>query len=214
VYFAAWRYDRDRLDALRVRGVSRLVTPPAIELISVEEFEAHARLEPDDVMESHLRAERLRAAREWVEAHTGRALLTQTWSWTVDRLPSWTAPILLPKVPLINVVSIITTDSVGTATTLAPANYLVDAGAEPGRLTLAMSGVWAATEVRPYSGLTVTYRAGYGEDPQDVPAVFHIAVLLLAAELHERREGATDLANLAEVPFGVHGMLEPYVVLR
>jgi uncharacterized phiE125 gp8 family phage protein len=155
---------------------------------------------------------RLQAAREYVEQYTGRALLQQTWSYTVDALCDWTAPLLLPVAPLMAVTSITVTDPTDAATVIAGASYRVETGSVPARIVLdADIGYWVPNP-RTYSTLTVLYTAGYGTEPDDVPAVFRHVIMLLASEFSERLEAATDL-KLMEVPFCMR-LLDSYVVYR
>lgn len=206
----AWRYDRDRLASARSRGVSTRVVAPTVEPVDLDLFRAHARM-PESSSEMELWLIRLQAAREWVERYTGRALLQQTWSYTVDALCDWSAPLLLPVAPLIAVTSITVTDPTDVGTVLAGASYRVEAG-EHGRVVLDTEvGFWVPNP-RTYSTLTVLYTAGYGTSPDDVPAVFRHVIMLLASEFSERLEAATD-QKLMEVPFCMR-LLDPYVVYR
>jgi uncharacterized phiE125 gp8 family phage protein len=176
--------------------------------VTVDQLKRHSRIEPSSI-DYDLLPLRIQAARQWVEAYTGRALMTQSWSYSVDWVPDGSLPLLLPKMPLIDVTSIKTYDTEDVETIVLSTNYRVDVTTEPGRVLLDTAvGYWAANP-RPYGSTVVLYRAGYGTTEESVPAVFRHAVLLLAAELCERLEGATDL-KLADVPFGVRALLDPY----
>ncbi len=206
-------YDRERLDAWRTRGVSKLVTPPDVEPLDVDLLLRHSNRDDNIRLDADLMPLRIQAAREFVERYTGRALITQTWSYTVDWLTDWSGYLLLPRVPLIDVTSITTTDSENVAAVLATSTYRVEAQSEPGRLVLNTGTSFWSSAPRQYSSLAVVYRAGYGAAAENVPATLRHVIMLLASEFSERLEAASDL-TLGEVPFGIRSLLDPYVVIR
>jgi uncharacterized phiE125 gp8 family phage protein len=205
------RLDRDRLEAWRARGASQLVTPPAVEPVDVDLLLRHSNRPNDSRLDYDLMPLRIQAAREWVEQYTGRALITQTWRYTVDYLTNWSGLLLLPKSPLIDVTSIIATDPEDVETTLSASDYRVEAAA--GRVLIDTAVGYWVTNPRQYAALSVTYRAGYGATAESVPATFRHVIMLLASEFSERLEAASDL-KLADVPYGVKALLDPYVVVR
>ena len=204
--------DDERLQAWRARGTSTLVSAPAIEPITVALLKKHNRFS-DSSLDADLLPIRITAARDWCERYTGRAFITQTWSYSVDWHADGLTPLLLPKVPLIDVLSIKSYDPDDVETTVSSSNYRVDTTTVPGRVLLdAPVGYWVSNP-RLYGSLVVQYRAGYGATADSVPALIRHAIYLLAAELCERLEAASDL-ELAEVPLGVRALLDPYVVER
>lgn len=205
---AVRRYTGEALEAWRARGVSTLVTAATDEPVTVDTLKRHSRLS-DASIDYDLLPLRIQAARQWVEAYTGRVMMTSTWAYTVDWLADGLVPLLLPRVPLIDVTSIKTYDAEDVETTVSAANYRVDISTQPGRVLLDTSvGYWAANP-RYYGGVVVTYRAGYGATEDAVPAIFRHAILLLAAEMTERLEGGSDL-KVEEIPFGIRALLDPY----
>jgi hypothetical protein len=48
--------------------------------------------------------------------------------------------------------------------------------------------------------------AGWGDDPEDVPADTRYAILRVAAELDRFREGVTD-QRISEIPRGIDALL-------
>jgi uncharacterized phiE125 gp8 family phage protein len=208
---AAWRYDRERLASARSRGVSTRVIAPTVEPVPLDLFQRHTR-GAEASSEMDLWLIRLQAAREYVERYTGRALLQQTWAYTVDALEDWAAPLLLPVAPVMAITSITVTDPTDTATVITGASYRLETGSEPARIVLDTDiGYWVPNP-RAYSTLSVLYTAGYGTAPDDVPAVFRHVIMLLASEFSERLEAATDL-KLMEVPFCMR-LLDSYVLYR
>ena len=186
-----------------------LITGPAEEPVTVAEAKAHLRVDLPD--EDTLIEGLIAAARQWVEQYCRRALVTQTWEWRADWWPG--KPIYLAWPPLASVTSIKGTDESGNETTVSASNYLVDAGSEPGRVTLKLTGSWPATEVKP-GGVAVRYVAGYGA-ASAVPRVFKQAILLIVGHLYENREDVVvGNVQAVNVPGGAKMLLWPYRVMR
>jgi uncharacterized phiE125 gp8 family phage protein len=76
----------------------KLVTPPAVEPVTLAEAKAHLRLDTavDDAYVSAL----ITASRERVELFLRRALITQVFEFAVDDFPAYDRAIDLPRPPL------------------------------------------------------------------------------------------------------------------
>jgi uncharacterized phiE125 gp8 family phage protein len=174
-----------------------LVAAPAQEVVSRNEFAAHARVDPSlaavpvqqDWMDSSVEA-----AREWAETFTGRQFITATWELWLDSFPRW--EIRLPKAPLQQVVSVKYLDDQGVQQTLvedtgAGGDYLVDAPAGPeaqrGGITPAYQKIWPVTR-RQENAVKVQFKGGYGLTFAAVPFAIRRAIMVAAAEMWERRE--------------------------
>jgi uncharacterized phiE125 gp8 family phage protein len=96
----------------------KLVTPPAIEPVTLAEAKAHLRLdtESDDGYVPAL----ITAARERVELFLRRALITQVFECTVDDFPAHDRAIDLPRPPLQSVEWIKYPDTAAVLQTLDP----------------------------------------------------------------------------------------------
>lgn len=204
-----WPTRSHRLAAWRANGVSTLVTAPVTEPVSVSTLKLHSRITSNE-MDDVLLPLRITAARQWVEHYTGRALITQTWRYTIDALPTYGTSILLPWVPLISVTSITTYDTTNVSAVMTSTDYLVDVATEPARVVLNAGFSWPSG-LREAGGAVIVYVAGYGDAEENVPAPIRHAILLLAAEWNERIEATTDL-KLAEIPIGIRALLDPYRV--
>lgn len=187
----------------------KLVTPPTIEPVTLAELKLHARVDhdTDDALLSAL----ITAARQWAEAYTGRAFMTQTWRLALD-LPELAATaqpgaLRLPRAPLQSVTTIYAYDDTDSATLWAAANYFVDTQSEPGRVVLRSGACWPLP-TRTGNGIVVTYVAGYGGSADAMPAPLRTAILQLAAFWYERRGDALD-GDMA-VPAAVAALLSPY----
>jgi uncharacterized phiE125 gp8 family phage protein len=187
-----------------------LVTPPALEPVTLLEAKAHARIDStaDDALVTNL----IIAARQWAERTTGRAFITQTWKLAIDMLPIekyWpddAHSINLPRSPLQSVTSVQYYDDNDAATLWATSNYFVDTSREPGRLVLRSGSVWPSP-TRVANSMIVTYVAGYGSDASSVPEPIKTAIRELVGHLYEHRGDET-----APPCFAAQALLNPYRV--
>lgn len=183
-------------------GLVRTVAP-SVEPVTAQEALDHLRL--DAVTEYNLIEALVTAAREHVEQVTARALITQTWQLTLDAFPTVIRP---PRPRLQSASSLQYVDTNGTTQTLATSEYRVDTQQEPGRITEAFGQFWPST--RDVTGaVTLTYVAGYGDAPSDVPQPIKQAMLLLIGSWYEQRQSTADREQV-EHPFAVNSLLWPY----
>ena len=149
-----------------------LVTAPALEPITIAEAKAHCRIDVDD--ENDLLDGLIRAGRQWIEAFTHRALMTQTWDEKRNQFPIDEDVIVLPMAPLISVTSITYLDTAGSTQTWSSALYTVDAPAgphaRPGWVYPIYGGIFPATQGIE-NAVTIRFVAGYGATAATVPAV-------------------------------------------
>jgi uncharacterized phiE125 gp8 family phage protein len=191
---------------MRPEVTSLLITPPAVEPVSLDEAKLHLRVdgqEEDDLITGYLTA-----AREVCEDESRRAFITQTREAVLDCWPA--APwIALPRSPLQSVVSIKYTDSQGVEHTWPSSEYIVDTASSPGRVRLAYGKWWPWATLQPGTAIRVRYVAGYGDDAADVPQKYRQAIKLLVGHYYENREAVTAQVrfNLAPIPLGVRSLL-------
>lgn len=186
---------------------------PTDEPIAVREvYEDHLRGYDFDTESAYV-TRLVATARRDGERFTRRSWMPQTWRMSLDRFPlsypNLTYPfvgstaashwedngaILLPRGPLIEVVSVGFIDGDGVSQTLAPTDYVLsDAGREnlPSRLTPAYGTIWPVTRWQT-DAVQVTFRAGYllsGGSPEeaDVPEDLIHGLLLMVGELYKIR---------------------------
>lgn len=189
-----------------------LLTGPAEEPATVAEAKAHLRVDTaeDDTLIGYL----ITAAREHVESHCRRALVTQTWDLFLDDYPAGDE-IALPWPRLRSVESIQYHKEDGTSATFSSSNYAVDTASEPGRVALASGASWPTAELRPVNGFQVRFQAGYGA-AGTVPRAIKQAILLIVGALYENREQivVAQGVNISALPFGAWALLGPYRVYR
>jgi len=188
----------------------RVVTPPAIEPVTLSEFKLQARVDGND--EDTLIARYIKTAREHVETILRRALITQTLMLALDNWWIGEQELLMP--PLQSVTQVTYRDVNGTEHTLSSTNYVVDTVSDPGRIRFAKGVSHPNVELWPYAPVKITYVAGYGSDAEDVPEPIRQAVRMLAAHYYENREAIyiERGGNMQMLPFAVDALLAPYRV--
>ena len=183
-----------------------VVTP-----VSLEEFSAHLRLAhgfPDDGAEDALLDLYLRNAAAAVETRIGRALIRrgfrlQVTGWNRD------GHMVLPVGPVAAVASVrfVLADDV---IELPAGSWVLEPGTGRQRLTGAAGG--ALPPVPDGHAVELTFDAGFGVAPADVPGDLRHAVMLLAAHHYEERYGDTGARH--GMPLAVQALLETWRPVR
>ena len=182
--------------------------------VSLQKQQSRVVVPDDDV----LFAIYVKAAREYVEAQTNRALLQQTWRASFSHFPRWapgmahsgfyggpygygyshcglfgfgfTAPLILPRPRLIGIGSVTYYDINGVQQTLDPSLYTTSFDAEPATLSPVFGSWWPIAQPNRPDAVQVTYTAGYGNTAAAVPADLQLAILMIAAHSYENREAS------------------------
>lgn len=194
-----------------------LAAAPASEPVTRDEAKAHARIEHD--FEDALVDAFITAARLRVEADTLRALVTQTWTATLDRWndhvagdewegwPFVQSPtprrVRLARPPIASITSLVV-----DGTTIASANYALRHGNE-----LWIKSDVADSEAELGAGIVITYVAG--QAAADVPADLKLAVKLMFAHFYAVRETTSPQGIYHQVaPHGYEALIAPHRVLE
>jgi uncharacterized phiE125 gp8 family phage protein len=187
---------------------SILLTPPAGEPVSLADMKAFLRVEHD--ADDEVIAALIASARLHIETQTRRALLTQTWRLTRDVWPSGGVLPLLP-VPLIEVEAVRVFRADGGADGLDPQIFALDKASAPARLGFTPGSLPAPG--RALAGIEFDIVAGYGDEPDDIPAPLVQAVQLLVAHWHENRALIGASGEVASVPASVAALIAPFRVV-
>lgn len=157
---------------------------PALEPISLAL--AHLQCKPSSADEDELLSLYIAAAREEAETRTRLALITQTWEQTLDAFPCGGVAIKLLKPPVLEIVSVQYIDANGDVQTMAANSYLLDRRVSPGWLLPADGASWpvAAAVI---DAVTITLRAGFGPQPENVPASIRHWMLMAVTTSYESR---------------------------
>jgi uncharacterized phiE125 gp8 family phage protein len=171
-----------------VIGRLRVVTPPASEAITLAEAKAHLRVTSGS--EDAIIARHIRAAREYAEHLTQRAIGVQALELRLPSFPAGGGPIELARPPVISITSIEYRDADGVAQTLTSATYEVRNSEAGARVVVATPGAsWPETD--PLDGeVVVTYAAGY--TAQTLPASTASFMLLEVGTLYANRESTAE----------------------
>jgi uncharacterized phiE125 gp8 family phage protein len=176
-----------------------VITPPATEILTVEDMAGHLHL-GDDASELSYVQSLIRAVRLNLEHRTGRAFTKQTLEIALDFWPGWTdnwttgsQAVELPRAwPLISVDAVSYKQADGTVNTMDPADYVVDLDSLPGRVSPKYGSAWPSFIPYPSSAIRIRYTCGYVVDGSpEVPFpdddIVH-AMRLLVAHFFEHRE--------------------------
>lgn len=200
----------------------RISTDPATEPVTLAEIKSHLRI--DGSSEDTQLSLFISVARQYIEQVTGIAMITQTWTLTLDHWPNdsrqwWdgvkkgpmslingasVSEVQLPRYPLQSISSITVE---GSAITVADV-FTVDTQQYPGRLVLKQSATLPSyTETA--NAIVIVYVSGFGDDDTDVPNTLRLAVLQMAANLYTHR-GDECSTQKAYIDSGANSLVSSY----
>jgi uncharacterized phiE125 gp8 family phage protein len=146
------------------------------------------------------------AARQHVEEHLWRALITQTWD---IYLTSFRSPIRIPRPPLQSVTHVKYYDTSSVQQTLADTVYELDTASEPGFVRLKYGQSWPTCRGHD-DDIVIRFVAGYGAAGSAVPRAIRHGIQLWAAQLFEQRVSVVTGTIATRIPDSVHALLTPY----
>jgi hypothetical protein len=207
--------------AMKISNV--LTTAPTTEIATTAQMDTFLRGDGAlDSVDSDLLTSLIQSAREYIELHTGRALITQTWTMFMDAFPKtedslgwWDGVRIgsitqgdarsfeLPIGPLQSVTSISTFDNDNTETTFDADHYFLNTAQTPGEVILNTGATWPVF-TRNRQGVKVVYVAGYGDLVTDVPSPLRTATKQLAAHWYENREFTKTQSDMNQAVAPVH----------
>lgn len=177
---------------------------PAKEVVSLAEVKAHCAVEHDDddaILQAYLTA-----AIGYLDGYAGvlgRALVTQTWR---QDFYGFASCLRLPLRP-VQSATVKYQDANDAEQTLAASVYALLADARGAYLSLTSGQSWPSTYDRA-DAVAVTFIAGYGAAPTDVPPQIRTAILLHVAQLYRNREAAGDASTI--LPLGYDALIHPF----
>jgi uncharacterized phiE125 gp8 family phage protein len=180
------------------------VVAPVREPLTLEEAKQHLRI--DHANEDSLILALITAVRHRAENETNRLFITQDWKMTLGEFCY--DVIELPRSPIQSIQSIQYVDTDEAAQTLDYTLYELDNSTLPARVYPAYSETWPSTLMTP-AAVSITFRAGYGDYPRDVPEDVRAAMKLMLGHYYENREevvlGAGNTVNA--LPKAVEALL-------
>lgn len=206
----------------------KLISPPAVEPISLVEAKRHLVIDHDD--DDAMIAFLIQVARSHFDAisgWSGRSIMTQTWDLVFDGFPmslpipfcgSWrntptfqSEAIKVPHPPLQSVAFIKYLDASGAMQTMAPTDYMID-NADPAKAWIIPTSSWPASQATA-NAVQIRFIAGYAS-ASDVPAHVRYSILMTLGSLYENREQVVVNSNgtvaTAEMPFGVDELFSTF----
>lgn len=193
-----------------------LITPPAVEPVSLSEAKLHLRVDSDD--DDDLIASLIAAARQAAETLTGRQLITARWQLVTDGFPGGASSvpevcgvIQLHKCPVHSIEAIYYLDMSGVWQTMPQADYTADLSREPARIGLVFGKTWPSVQSQ-IASVKVIFDAGYGQ-AIDVPEGIKNWIKLRLGSLYAHREEMAIMTKgrIDALPF-VDRLLDPYRV--
>lgn len=187
---------------------SILLTPPAVEPVTLADAKTWLRVTNDD--DDGVITSLIAGARSHIEAQTRRAMITQTWRLVRDAWPADGRIAALP-VPMVEIVAARVFDEGGTPHAIDLDAFVVDNAAAPAIIAFAP---WSSiVPGRQAGGIEIDITAGYGDAPDDVPEPLRQAVRFLVAHWFESRGLAALGRAAADLPAGLAALIAPYRVL-
>lgn len=159
----------------------KVIDAPDVEPISLSEAKTYLKVDHND--EDTLIATLIKAAREYIESHIGRAMITQTIEAVYD---DWC--IILPLANAQSVTSVKYYDNNGNQQTWDAANYTLEAKGEPNSIVRNVDVTYPVLSLPKRDRVEVIYVAGFGDDADSVPAELKIMMYKVLSEFYEHRE--------------------------
>lgn len=194
----------------------RTLAPPGVEPVGVGEAKSWLRIGGDD--EDVLVAGLIAAARERVEAFTGRALISRPlretldgWSWR--RMSGFGSAFALRCPPLVSVEEIRVAGRDGTVSVWEADQYRVEADGDPGRIAVARPFGFPRPGL-PAGGIEIDFTAGYGSAAENIPYALREAVMRLVSYAYADGQPSERAGRGAALPQDVAALLGPWRRVR
>lgn len=181
----------------------KLITDSASEPVSVTDFKMNAKVDgtSEDATTIPLY---IQAARAYFEKATDRALITQTWEDTSERVPS---RYYFPITPIQSVTSVKYLDGAGVEQTLSSSDYSLDLDGRIPQIKIISKPSISTNEIRNF---IVRFVAGYGDNATDVPASIRQAIMYMATNMYENRLPVVQGRMVNEVPMTFNMLCDQY----
>lgn len=190
-----------------MKGALSLVTPPAVEPVSLVELKAHCKVEISD--EDAYIEQLLISVKEQVEELCSIRCINQTWKLILNAFPTSRA-ITIPLAPLVSISSVKYTDENGTTATMPATDYIVDTVNLPGCIVLKNNSAWPSVTLQAANGVEIEFVCGYGAAAINVPARLKQALKFLVGHWYANREAVNTRDISAELPMTAKWLIDPF----
>jgi len=169
-------------------------------VISTEDMKEFLKIESTITLEDDLIDSLVKSAVRTIEREARIALLTQTWTYYLDRILN---KIELPRPPLQSLTSFYYYNDSYTEYEVDSDLYQVVAELQdqPGFILKNTNSVWPVYTSNG-NGIKIIYLAGFGDDASDIPDDLILAVKSLACHYFENRESSE------EIPTGIKDIID------
>lgn len=169
---------------IHANRVWEVTSAPAIEPVTVDEVKEFARIDytdEDSLLEGFITAVRIAA-----EEYLGMAFIERTIQMKMDYWPD--TVVYLPQPPLISITKVATLDEDDAETIYSSDNYyaVITAG-NPGKIVLKKSVTAPENTDRDYGGFLIEFKAGYGDEREDVPQLIRNGLMAWASIVQATR---------------------------
>ena len=171
----------------------KIITPPSVEPITLEEAKQHLRVDgnDDDILIMSL----IKQAREWCEDYQNRKYITQTLELVLDTFPNGNAIVFNSCSPVQKVESIKYYDENRQEYLFDESNYIADLDGFVNRVVLNRGKHWPRIELQSVNAIRIRVVAGYGDEGDKIPEAIKWAIILQMKLLYDdyRPEEKTKL---------------------
>lgn len=182
---------------------------PAVEPVFLQDIKMQTSLDALDVDRDDLLRGLISAAVDLLDGdgELGRAMITQTWAQWVPQSPG---VVRLAMGPFQSLTAIDYFDADGAIQSASTADFETRKAGDFVTVQPKSGAAWPRAATR-LDAIRLTYVAGFGDAPSDVPQSIRHAIAMIVAHLFENREATTEL-SLSEVPMGAQVLLSRHRV--
>ena len=184
-----------------------LTTAAAADPVSLSEAKAHLREDAADRDDEITRL--VKAATAHLDGYAGvlgRALVTQSWTLTLDSWPL--AGIPLPLAPVQSITAIRYRDTNGDTQTVSASDYRLSGSASRPVVHLNSGGSWPTVD-KNAEPIEIEYVAGYGA-ADEVPEPIRHAILLHVGAMYDHEKPFVTGTVVAQLPLAHDALIRPY----
>ena len=184
-----------------------LITAPAALPVALPDVKQHLRVDHDD--ENSLITAYIEAATAHLDGYSGalgRALINQEWRQDFDGF----CRILRLPLPNVSAAAVTYDDADGVEQTVAGGSFRILSDHISAYVAASLDTVWPSARMDAGS-VRVTFTAGFGDEPADVPASLRSAILLMVGDLYENRATVSERGSgRIDMSTTVNALIAPY----
>ncbi|MCD2347189.1 head-tail connector protein [Clostridium guangxiense] len=154
----------------------KIITPPVIEPITLDEAKQHLRIvgSDDDIILLSM----IKQAREFCEDFQNKKYITQILELVLDSFPDDNYISFDSSSPVQNVESVKYYDTYGKELIFDSNNYIVDTDSFVNRIVLGYCKLWPTIVLQPINAVRIRFTAGFGDKAEAVPETVKWAMIL------------------------------------